>query len=1002
MTAVPRCCAISLSRLFIVALLVFPLLFAGCGTTSSGVPPTNVLTAISVTPGTVNVVIGKTEQYTATAKYVDGTTADVTGSAAWKSADAAVATVNASGLSTAIAAGSTNVTATVNGISGSAALTVPAAAKALTSITVMPATTTIAIGATAQFSASATYSDGSTADVTATATWASATPTVATVNSGGLATAVAAGSASITATMAGVTGTAMLTVPPPAPPTVTSIAVTPATASVQIGATQQFTATATYSDGTTANITATATWASGTPSVATVSAAGLATGVAAGTTPITATVSGVTGTATLTVAAKTVTSIAVTPATASVGVGATQPFLATATYSDQTTGNVTGTATWTSANTGAATVNAMGVLTVLAPCSSQLSASFGSVSGSATVTVKTVASIAITPASPSVGAGATEQLTAIATFGDGTTGDVTSSAKWSTADATIATISATGLATGVGSGSTGGTAVLDGVTGTVSITVTAQATGGTNIPTWHVDTNRSGLNAQETTLAPTNVRQQSFGKKFSYLVDGYAYAEPLLISNVTINGSVHNVLYVATEADNVYAFDADNYGTGAPLWKVSLLQGDETPITGASIQPYDGITSTPVIDVQSNTMYVVSTHHSSSKGASFRLNALDITTGLPKFGSPITIQATVPATNSDAVNGVENLTTSCIQRAALLLANGNVYLGFGSCHSGWLLAYNAQTLTQVGVFNASPNLNGEGPYASAGGVWMGGGGPAADAAGNIYITTGNGPWDGSQAFSDSVIRFDPTLHMLDYFTPQDYAYMNCQDSDLAAGGLLLIPGTTQALAGGKMGRLYLVNTDNLGHEQSGDAGVTQTLFFESDLIPSYANSCTDAAGTHTAMVNSYEIFGTAAYFNGSVYLGITPTSTSAPAGVRRFLYANGVLTPGSSTSPSVQENTRGTTPFISANGTNNGILWMIDTGQPLQSSNPTAATLRAYDALDLNNQLYNSGMNSGDAPGYGIKFSSPVVANGKVYISTGHDPLSTPNPRGEIDVYGLH
>jgi hypothetical protein len=157
------------------------------------------------------------------------------------------------------------------------------------------------------------------------------------------------------------------------------------------------------------------------------------------------------------------------------------------------------------------------------------------------------------------------------------------------------------------------------------------------------------------------------------------------------------------------------------------------------------------------------------------------------------------------------------------------------------------------------------------------------------------------------------------------------------------------------------------------------------------------------MVNSYEIFGTAAYFNGSVYLGITPTSSTAPAGIRQFTYTNGLLTQGAYTSPWVQENTRGTTPFISANGASNGILWMIDTGQPLQSPNgATTATLRAYDAVNLSNEIYNSSTNSGDAPGYGIKFSSPVVANGKVYISTGHDPLSTSNPHGEIDVYGLH
>ncbi|MGA8108214.1 MAG: hypothetical protein WB974_02195, partial [Acidobacteriaceae bacterium] len=209
------------------------------------------------------------------------------------------------------------------------------------------------------------------------------------------------------------------------------------------------------------------------------------------------------------------------------------------------------------------------------------------------------------------------------------------------------------------------------------------------------------------------------------------------------------------------------------------------------------------------------------------------------------------------------------------------------------------------------------------------------------------------------------------------------------------------LAGGKMGKLYLVNSGSMGHEQANDAGATQTLWFESDLSAPYSGSCTDSSGTHTAMINAYEIFGTPAYYNGYAFLGITPTGSSTPAGVREFEYS-GTLTPGAYTIPSIQENTRGTTPFISSNGAHNGIVWMIDEGTPLQEGTPTAATLRAYDADEFPNQLYNSSQNSGDAAGYGIKFTSPIVANGKVYISTGHDPTTTTNPQGEIDVYGLH
>jgi hypothetical protein len=414
------------------------------------------------------------------------------------------------------------------------------------------------------------------------------------------------------------------------------------------------------------------------------------------------------------------------------------------------------------------------------------------------------------------------------------------------------------------------------------------------------------------------------------------------------------------------------------------------------------VTSTPVIDAATNTIYVVSEQTPSSAGSPFRLNALDIATGAQKFGGPVAIHASVPGKNSTNVNGVVSLPASCIQRSALLLANGNVYMGFGSCHEGWLLAYNAKTLARVGEFSISPNLNGEGLFASAGGVWMGSGGPVADSAGNVYVSTGNGPWDGKTAFSDSILKFSPTLKLEDYFTPDDYAYLNCNDGDLAAGGLMLIPGSTTVIGGGKRGKLYLVNTANMGKEQANDAGARQTLFFEKDLSAPYSSSCTDSSGTHTSQSSSYEIYGTSAYFNGSVYLGVTPTAPTTPAGVREFIYTGSGLTYGAETKPSIHENSRGTTPFISADGNANGILWMVDNGLPLQlNASPTKATLRAYDANDLGTELYNSSQNSADVPGYGIRFGSPVVADGRVFFSSGHDLPTVANPKGELDVYGL-
>jgi hypothetical protein len=264
-----------------------------------------------------------------------------------------------------------------------------------------------------------------------------------------------------------------------------------------------------------------------------------------------------------------------------------------------------------------------------------------------------------------------------------------------------------------------------------------------------------------------------------------------------------------------------------------------------------------------------------------------------------------------------------------------------------------------------------------------------------------------------VLKFGPapspgvngTMQPVDYFTPSIYQFMECFDADLAAGGLLLIPGSTTLIAGGKTGTMYLVNSTNLGHETSNDAGALQEEVWGAGLTygSTYQQSCQDSTGTNYANIASYEIFGSPAYFNNAAFLGVSPTSTSAPGGVRQFDYTS-TLSAQSDTSDYQVEGTYGTTPFISANGASDGIVWYINQGNPLQNStkaSPTSASLVAYDASNYPNQIYTSTTNSGDTPGYGIKFSSPVVANGKVYISTGTDLTTVSNPRGEIDVYGL-
>jgi len=510
-----------------------------------------------------------------------------------------------------------------------------------------------------------------------------------------------------------------------------------------------------------------------------------------------------------------------------------------------------------------------------------------------------------------------------------------------------------------------------------------------------MDNGRSGLNSNETQLTPANVNTSGFGKLFSYHVDGYAYAQPLYISNLRINGASHNVVFVATEMASVYAFDADNFGDGSPLWKTSLLQTGEVPQPGGNPKPAQGLTSTPVIDTGSGTMYLVSAQVASGV-FSFRLHAIDITTGQERAGSPVTIHASVPGTNSESVNGVITLNNSCLQRTALLLSRGTLFFGFSACPTGWLLSYDAASLTQLAVRNMSPNVDGYGTFGGAGGVWMGGGGPAADDQGNVYVSTGNGFYDAGPEWGDSILKVDSQLHVNDHFTPFDWSFLQCRDLDVSAGGIMLVPGQSQLVAGGKAGKMYLINLANMGQVQPNDAGAAQTLFFSPGAT---SQTCvTNKGETVIGDKGSTSFYGTAAWFNGSLFVG------NDPGPVKQFILNSGHLTAGSSTAESISPFSYGTTPFISSNGTSAGIVWVLDHGHPIQdpvASAPAPAILRAYDATNITHLLYSSAQNPADTPGFGIKFTEPIVANGKVFFATAHDSLGAASPQGELDVYGL-
>jgi len=526
----------------------------------------------------------------------------------------------------------------------------------------------------------------------------------------------------------------------------------------------------------------------------------------------------------------------------------------------------------------------------------------------------------------------------------------------------------------------------------------------TNVVMQHNDIARTGANTTETILTPSNVNSTTFGKLFEYSVDGYVYAQPLYVHGVTMGagtaqaGTTHNVVYVATEHDSVYAFDADSNGgvNASPLWQVSLVDSTHGGTSGekpvpqpdvstTDIVPEVGITGTPVIDTTTNTMYVVAKSTVSDTTFIQRLHALDITTGAEKFGGPVALSGSVSGTGNGSSGGKLNFDPKWEnQRPGLLLLNGIVYIGFAahgdnSSWHGWILAYNASTLKQTSVYCATPNGIGSG-------VWMSGAGLAADVIdsankpyGRMFIATGNGtydaltPYTNNMDYGDDHIRLDLTngvMTVQDSFTPSNQATLNGQDSDVAAGGILLLPDQTSGghqrllVQVGKEGKIYVVDRDSMGgYSTSSD------------------NNVQEISG------QTGGLWSMPAYWNNYVYFwGVGKTLTA-------FTLSAGKL----STTPVAKGGTTlafpGATPSVSANGTTNGIVWAVDTSQFGSSGN---AVLRAYNATNIATELFNSTGNQpnngpSNAAGPAVKFAVPTVVNGKVYVGA----------QKEVDIYGL-
>lgn len=591
-------------------------------------------------------------------------------------------------------------------------------------------------------------------------------------------------------------------------------------------------------------------------------------------------------------------------------------------------------------------------------------------------------------------------------------------------NSTVGTISSSGLYTPPAKA---GTHTITATSGASSGTATIAVTDLTGVFTYHNDISRDGVNSREFALSSSTVSISTFGKLFSCPVDGAVYTQPLWLKGVSIAGGSHNVIVVATQHDSAYLFDADA-NPCVTYWHVNLLDTlhggttGEAPVTWndvgycyGDIYPEVGVTGTPVIDSTTNTIYLVSASESNARNSGncsgtsgnfyHRLHALDLISGSEKYNAPVTIAASVPGTGDGSVNGMVSFDSQLQHnRSGLAEAGSKIYVAFAAHedatpYHGWVIAYKSTNVQQqVAVFNTTPN----GVNGADGGIWAGGGAPAIDPGGDVYVSTGNGVFDElppppNDDYGDSILRLHyakgstlngSNLSISGYFTPYDQYTLSQYDTDLGSGGVVLFPkqtgsGPTNLLTEvGKEGVVYLIDRDNMGQYNSSN---------NNQIVQSFNGP-------------AYGLWGMPALWHNNLYVGGQYDT------VRQFTFnpSTELYNPNVASQTPSAFGYPGTTPSISAQGTSHAILWTIDSSM-YGYANPNAgincsivpvppactgpAILHAYNANNLSQEYWNStqASNNRDQAGNAVKFTPPTIANGKVYVST----------RTEVDVYGL-